>query len=98
MPQWRDIDVKSMEESTALDDASFAEVAATLAGRRISAVPIVDRFDAVVGVVSWTDLRYKIDIGESGDDQRVGWWRRWAPRLLRPGGAAVQVMSAPTLT
>jgi CBS domain-containing protein len=64
MPQWRVRDVMTTGVITAPDDASFAEVAAILAGRRISAVPIVDRFDAVVGVVSWTDLRDKIDIGE----------------------------------
>jgi CBS domain-containing protein len=99
MPKWRVRDVMTTEVITAPDDASFAEVAAVLAGRRISAVPIVDRFDAVVGVVSWTDLRDKIDVGEPGDNVRVGWWRRWAPQLLRwPGGAAVQVMSAPPLT
>src|SRR5438876_11747565 len=98
MPQWRVRDVMTTKVITAPDDASVAEVAAVLAGRRISAVPIVNRFDVVVGVVSWTDLRDKIDIGEPGDDLRVGWWRRWTPPLLRwPGGDAVQVMSAPPL-
>jgi CBS-domain-containing membrane protein len=82
---------------TAPHDASLAEVAATLAGRRISAVPIVDRFDAVVGVVSWTDLHDKIEMDGSDADRRIGWWRRWAPSPRWPGTAG-QAMSAPPLT
>jgi CBS domain-containing protein len=101
MPQWgvRVGDVMTTEVITARDDASFAEVAAILAGRGISAVPIVDRFGVVVGVVSWTDLRDNIDIGEPDQMVRRGRMRRWAPLLPRwPGGAAVEVMSAPPLT
>ena len=99
MPQWRVRNVMTAEVITAPDDASVAEIAGILIGRRITAVPVIDRFDAVVGVVSWTDLRDKIDVGERGDHRRIGWWRRWAPALPRwPGGAAAQVMSAPPLT
>jgi CBS domain-containing protein len=99
MPQWRVRDVMTTEVITAPEDASVAEIAALLAGRRISAVPIVDRFDVVLGVVSWTDVRDKLDIGEPGEDTRTGWWRRWTPPPLRwPGGSAAQVMSAPPVT
>jgi hypothetical protein len=65
------------------DDASIAEIAALLSGRRISAVPIVDRFDVVIGLVSWTDLHDKIDIGEPEHTARGGWLRRWRPPRLR---------------
>jgi hypothetical protein len=62
-------------------------------------VPIVDRFDVVLGVVSWTDLRDKIDIGVPDGKPHVGWWRRWAPPLVQwPEGTAVEVMSGPALT
>jgi CBS domain-containing protein len=99
MPQWKVRDVMTAEVITARDDASLAEIAATLSGHRISAVPIVDRFDTVVGLASSTDLRDKIDIGEPERSRRVGWWRRWVPSSLRwPAGTAVQVMSAPPLT
>jgi CBS domain-containing protein len=100
MPQWRVRDVMTTEVITAPDDASSAEIAAILADQRISAVPIVDRFDGVVGVVSWTDLRDRIDIGEPGSATRDSWWRRWAaPLLLRwSAGNAVPVMSAPPVT
>jgi CBS domain-containing protein len=99
MPQqWRVRDVMTTEVITAPDDASVAEIVALLTDRRITAVPIVDRFDVVLGVVSWTDLRTKIDVGAPGE-ARVGWWRRWVPPLVQwPEGTAVEVMSAPALT
>jgi CBS domain-containing protein len=99
MLQWRVRDVMTTEVITAPDDTPVAEIAAILVGHRISAVPIVDRFDAVVGVVSWTDLLDKTGIAEPGRDRRVGWWRRSAPPSPRwPEATAMQVMSAPPVT
>jgi CBS domain-containing protein len=99
MPQLRVRDVMTTEVTIARDDASHTELAAMLARERISAVPIADRFDVVVGVVSWTDLRDRIKIDDPDTTVRVGWWRRRAgPRLRWPAGAAAQVMSSPPLT
>jgi CBS domain-containing protein len=99
MPQWRVRDVMTTEVITARDDTSYAEIAAILTSERISAVPIVDRFDVVVGVISWTDLYDKIKAGDPDAVVRVGWWRRWAAPLLRwPAGSAVEVMNAPPVT
>jgi CBS domain-containing protein len=96
MPQWRVRDVMTAEVVTARDDASYAEIAAILASERISGVPIVDRFDGVVGVVSRNDLQGKIKFGDPDPTGRLGWWRRRAAPLLRwPDGTARQVMSAP---
>jgi CBS domain-containing protein len=99
MAMWQVENVMAKEVITAPDTASLAEVAAAIAEHRITAVPIVDRFDAVVGVVSWTDLQNKIDLDEPGKDGRSGGPGRWAPTLLRwPAGTAAEVMSAPPLT
>jgi CBS domain-containing protein len=99
MPQWRVRDVMNTEVITAPDDTSYAEIAAILADKRISAVSIVDRFDVVVGVVSWTDLHGKIKIGDPDATVRFRWWRRRAAPLVRwPAGSAVDVMSAPPVT
>jgi CBS domain-containing protein len=100
MPQWRVRDVMTTGVITARDDTSYAGIAAILADEGISAVPIVDRFDVVVGVVSWTDLRNKIKIDEpDAAVVRVGWWRRWAAPLLGwPSGSAIEVMSGPPVT
>ncbi|MEU8233403.1 CBS domain-containing protein [Actinoplanes sp. NPDC048967] len=97
MTTWRVQDVMTTEVITAPDDASVADLVALLTARQITAVPITDRFDVVLGVVSWTDLRRKIAIGP--DDSPAGWWRRRVPRRLRwPEGTAVEVMSGPALT
>jgi hypothetical protein len=55
MPQWRVRDAMTTDVITAPDDASIAEIVAVLTDRQITAVPIVDRLDVVLGVVSWTD-------------------------------------------
>lgn len=99
MPQWLVRDVLSTDVITAPVDASVAEIASLLAGRRITAVPIVDEFDVVVGVVSWTNLRDKLDIGEPDATVHDGWRRRWTPPWPRwPVAAAIDVMSAPAVT
>src|SRR5690348_17276291 len=99
MPPWQVRDVLSTDVVTAGADTSVAEIASLLAGRRISAVPIVDEFDVVVGVVSWTDLRDKLDIGEPDATVHRGWLRRWMPPRVRwPAATAIDVMSAPAVT
>ena len=99
MTQWQVRDVMTTDVITAPDDASVAEIVAVLTDRQITAVPIVDRFDVVLGVVSWTDLRDKIDIRLPDGEPHVGWWRRSAPSLVQwPEGTAVEVMSGPALT
>jgi len=99
MPQWRVHDVMTTEVIPAPDDASIARIVALLGERQITAVPITDRFDVVLGVVSWTDLRGRIDVDAPDGEARAGWWRRWVPPLVQwPEGTAVEVMSAPALT
>ena len=99
MKTWRVQDVMTTEVITAPHDASVADIVALLTERQITAVPIVDRFDVVLGVVSWTDLRRKIDIGAPDGDSRAARWRRWVPPPVRwPEGTAAEVMSAPALT
>jgi CBS-domain-containing membrane protein len=98
MGTWRVQDVMTTEVITASEDASVAEIVTILTERQITAVPITDRFDAVLGLVSWTDLRKKIDVAEP-EDSRPGWWARSAPPSAQwPEGTAVEVMSAPALT
>ncbi|MEU4428808.1 CBS domain-containing protein, partial [Actinoplanes sp. NPDC024001] len=83
---------------TVSEDASVTEIVTLLKDRRISAVPITDRFDVVIGIVSWSDLHAKIELGGEGG-ARTGWWHRWRNPLLQwPHGTAAEVMSAPPLT
>jgi CBS-domain-containing membrane protein len=98
MRTWRVQDVMTTEVITASEDASVAEILTLLTERQITAVPITDRFHAVLGLVSWTDLRKKIDVAQP-EDSRRGWWARSAPPSAQwPEGTAVEVMSAPALT
>lgn len=99
MAQWQVRDVMTTNVITVADDGSVVEIAAILAGRGFSAVPIVDRFDVVIGLVSWTDLHDKIDIGEPEPTARGVSLRRWrAPRLRWTQALATDVMSAPPVT
>jgi CBS domain-containing protein len=95
MRTWRVQDVMTTEVITAPEHASVAEIVTLLTDRQITAVPITDRFDTVLGVVSWTDLRKKIDV-RAPEDSRPGWWARASAHW--PEGTAVEVMSAPALT
>jgi CBS domain-containing protein len=99
MPHWPIHNVMTSDVITASDDASVAEVAAILADRRISAVPIVNQFDVVVGVVSWTDLHQTIEPAEQDDNGPGRWLRRRRPADVRwPDRVAAEVMSAPPVT
>jgi CBS domain-containing protein len=99
MSYWPIRNVMTTDVITASGEASVAEVAAILAERRISAVPIVDRFDVVVGLVSWTDLHRTIDPAQADDDARGRWLRRDRPAEVRwPDQTATEVMSAPPVT
>ena len=67
----RAIDVMTSEVVTVSDNASVAEVAKLLAERGISAVPVVDRENRVIGMVSEGDLLHRT---ETGTERRRSWW------------------------
>jgi CBS-domain-containing membrane protein len=98
MNQWRVRDVMTPEVITMPADASVAEIAATLEKHRITGVPIVDRFDVVVGVVSWKDFFNRIEIHQPDAGRRRRWWRRAPSRARWEAGEAVEVMSAAPVT
>jgi CBS domain-containing protein len=99
MRQWRVCDVMTHHLVTARDDASIEELVAILSSHRISAVAIVDRFDAVIGVVSRADLLDAMSIAGSRCTHRHSWLRRHITERARPAeGTARDVMSAPPIT
>ncbi|AGZ41000.1 CBS domain-containing protein [Actinoplanes friuliensis] len=98
MQTWRVRDLMTTDVITAPDTASMADLVALLTERQISAVPITDRFDVVLGLVSWTDLHRKISVSSQGNGRRAGWLSRFAPSLHWPKGTAVEVMSGPAVT
>ena len=67
----RAIDVMTSEVVTVSDNASVAAVAKLLAERSISAVPVVDAANRVIGMVSEGDLLHRTEIGT---ERRRSWW------------------------
>src|SRR4051812_19417070 len=98
MWNWPIRNVMTTEVVTARDDQPVADIAAILAERRISAVPIVNRFDVVVGVVSWTDLLHSINPAERDEKARGRRLRDRSTDIRWPDRAATEVMSAPPIT
>ena len=86
--------------ATVREDTPFHEIAEVLAGRHVSAVPVVDGDNRVLGVVSEADLLHKV---EFADDPAEGAsiLERRAHRLARhkaTGHVAKDLMSAPAVT
>lgn len=58
---------------TARPDASIRSAAETFLRHRISAMPVVDENDEVVGIISEGDLLHRV---EAGTEKRRPWWLR----------------------
>ncbi len=67
----RAMDLMTSEVITVDEDASVQQVAKLLAERGISAVPVVDRENRVIGMVSEGDLLHR---SETGTERRRSWW------------------------
>lgn len=94
MLQWRVHDVMTRDVVTLPENASSADVAAVMTERGVSGVPIVDRYDTVVGVVTWTDILQGIDFGAQERGQRQNRHVTWR----RAEHTAVEVMTAAPVT
>jgi CBS domain-containing protein len=60
----------------ATENASFKELAAVMAGRGISALPVLDRSGRVAGLVCEADLLPKGEFKDDPAARRLVWWRR----------------------
>jgi CBS domain-containing protein len=92
-------DVMTTDVATVRTDATFKQIARTLAARRVSGLPVVDAAGAVVGVVSEADLLPKEEF-KSVTDERPHLPRR-AVRTARAkagGDTAAELMSSPVVT
>jgi CBS domain-containing protein len=90
-------DVMTRDVVAVRADASFKEIAAMLRGLRVSAFPVLDGDDKVIGVVSETDLLPKEAL-EAGYEGHPGWRsaRRHRAELAKaPGVTAADLMSQP---
>lgn len=67
-------DIMTRQVITVKADTPVAEIATVLLERHISAVPVVDANDMMIGIVSEGDLVVRSDIGT--DEHRHSWWLR----------------------
>jgi CBS domain-containing protein len=87
-------DVVTVEAST-----PFKEIVARLAGRRVSAVPVVDAGGRVLGVVSEADLLLKEEHPDAEQSVPLVWTRRRRIEWDKAAGTvAGELMTAPPVT
>ena len=79
-------------------DTGYKEIVDALVDGAVSAVPVVDADDRVLGVVSEADLMRKVEFTGSGAQARIFEWRRRAAREKAGGDHAGALMSGPAVT
>jgi CBS domain-containing protein len=99
MKLWRVRDVMTPNVATVREQTPYREIVDLLAERRISAVPVVDDFRHVLGVVSEADLLHKVELSDDPHEHRIfeGRRRRTA-RAKAVGAVAGDLMTTPAIT
>ncbi|MFI6226095.1 CBS domain-containing protein [Micromonospora echinospora] len=99
MRTWQVGDVMTADVATVDGQTPYREVVDLLVRRGISAVPVVDGFRRVRGVVSEADLLHKVERAGRPDERRIfeGRRRRDA-RVKADAMVAEELMTAPAVT
>src|SRR5262252_1884320 len=85
------MDIMTSEVITVREDATVPEVARLMAERGISAVPVVDRENQIVGMVSEGDLLHRT---ETGTERRRAWWLDMVSSTNKLAGEYIKSHSA----
>ncbi|MGI5239694.1 CBS domain-containing protein [Dactylosporangium sp. CA-139066] len=99
MSRWNVADVMTVGAVSVQEDTPFKEIVDLLEAHGVNAVPVVDAFERVVGVVSSADLMPKIEF--AGEDDRPRLFESRHTRQARGKAhatAAGELMSAPAIT
>jgi CBS domain-containing protein len=92
-------DVMTSEVVPVNQHDSFRQVAAAMAERRVSALPVLDANGRVVGVVSEADLLLKVEFSEGPAGGRLFQSRRQREdRAKAAGEPAAELMTSPAVT
>lgn len=96
MRTWQVRDVMTTDVASVREDTPYRMIVDVLADRGISAVPVVDDFGRVLGVVSEADLLHKVELIGAPHEWRVfeGRHRRRA-RVKAEAALAHDLMTAP---
>jgi CBS-domain-containing membrane protein len=98
MKSWTVDDVMTTKVLTVDEGASYRLVVDTLVENRVSAVPVVDPFLRVTGVVSEADLLRKIEYADDEEPRMFEGRRRRSERGKARARTAASLMSAPAVT
>ncbi|MEO3746426.1 CBS domain-containing protein [Plantactinospora sp. B5E13] len=99
MRTWQVCDVMSTDVATVRENTPYREIVDVLTSRRIAAVPVVDEFGYVLGVVSEGDLLHKVElIGQSHDRPVFEGRRRRTARIKADAATATPLMTTPAVT
>jgi len=99
MSRWTVADVMTHGAVCVQEDTPFKEIVDLIEAHGVNAVPVVDAFDRVVGVVSSADLMAKIEF--AGEDDHVRLFEHRHTRQARGKAhatAAGELMNAPAVT
>jgi CBS domain-containing protein len=91
-------DVMTEKVIVARTSTSFKELAGMLQGHGISAVPILNESDRLVGIVSESDLLLKEAQRSRAPRRPFRWRRRRTDRVKARGRVAAEVMTIPAIT
>lgn len=99
MRTWQVSDVMTRDVATVGEQTPYREIVEVLTGRQIDAVPVIDEFDRVLGVVSQADLLHKIElVGEPHEWRLFERRRRHDARLKADAAVAKDLMTSPAIT
>jgi len=90
-------EVMTVEVVTVTENTPFKELAVVMAGRGVSALPVLDASGHVAGVVFEADLLPKEEFKDDPKAKRLPWWRRWAEHAKAAGVIAKDVMTSPAI-
>lgn len=99
MRTWQVRDVMSTDVVTVPADTPYRKIVDVLTERNISAVPVVDDFGRVLGVVSEADLLHKIEfVGQPHERRVFERGRRRTARTKAEAAVAAELMTTPAIT
>jgi CBS-domain-containing membrane protein len=99
MKKWTVQDVMTREVVTVGPDTPYQEIVNILAQHGVSAVPVVDGFRRVLGVVSEADLLCKVEFsGHDAEPRFFEWGTKKSKRAKAQAGTAAELMTAPAVT
>lgn len=98
MKKWTVQDVMTREVVTVRFATSYHDTVTLMATHGVGAVPVVDDFDRVLGVVSEADLLRKIEYGSEEAPRFFAWGTRKKEKVKAHAGTAAELMSTPPVT